>query len=57
MPITVIAKLKVKPESEAAFEAAAKEMIVKTRRTQASSFTTRSTRIRLRSIRTAKLST
>ncbi len=27
MPITVIAKLKVKPESEAAFEAAAKEMI------------------------------
>jgi quinol monooxygenase YgiN len=27
MPITVIAKLKVKPGSEAAFEAAAKEMI------------------------------
>jgi len=27
MSITVIAKLKVKPESEAAFEAAAKEMI------------------------------
>ncbi|MGH7812765.1 MAG: putative quinol monooxygenase [Candidatus Binataceae bacterium] len=29
MPITIIAKLKVKPGSEAAFEAAAKEMIEK----------------------------
>ncbi|HUO06241.1 MAG TPA: putative quinol monooxygenase [Candidatus Binataceae bacterium] len=35
MPITVIAKLKVKPGSEAAFEAAAMEMIEKIRPSEA----------------------
>jgi quinol monooxygenase YgiN len=39
MPITVIAKLKVKPESEAAFESAAKEMIATVRSSEPGTLT------------------
>ncbi len=72
MPITVIAKLKVKPGSEAVFEAAGKEMIATVKTSEPGTLayvlhkntkdpteftSTRFTRIRLRSIPTARPTT
>ena len=69
MPITVIAKLKVQPGKDAEFEAAAKQMIATVKESEPgtlsyvlhkntkdppSSSTTRSTRTRPRSTRTAR---